>query len=545
MSLAGAIILILSMANALMNYVVDQHVPTKVLDFMTGVGIQHMWQFLLVMNVFLLVLGMLMEGFSAILVAVPLILPFVAKIGNANPGEKMSPFQLAMIFLLNLEIAYCMPPLGLNLFISSFRFNRPGREPVPRRHALRRASWRVGLVVVSYVPWFSNVAVASDVAAVRAKAEKDGIAAARRVDDRVRAGGPEQPAAVLARGHGEVPGRAAALDARRRAARRTSPRTTRTSCPTRAATRTSTTARTRARRSEMARREPQIGDVFAVRGRQARSGASCRPTPSSGPTHGCLLVYVYRDATLSREALLVPPMLTTRAPFYRGLFEHRGSRPLMPRDYFERHVFRDAKGQPLRRGRAPARAGARRASPSASTACSTSTRSPTRSPPSPAATTSRRCASPRSSLCARRPGSSSTAGRRSSAGRRRGPSGRRSTTWRRTTTEPRIYCSEASTPDGATSPHGGEGASVPGRSSSNGSHRLRGRHRWTARRTATWMKSAIARLPLSDGASCGCATKTYSPTSTQSWGESSTTWRPERLTFPPPHSWGGGPGGWG
>jgi C4-dicarboxylate transporter DctM subunit len=175
MSLAGAIILILAMANALMNYVVDQHVPTRVLDFMTGAGIQHMWQFLLVMNVFLLVLGMLMEGFSAILVAVPLILPFVAKIGNAHPGEKMSPFQLAMIFLLNLEIAYCMPPLGLNLFIASFRFNRPVsslyRVVLPFVGILALA-----LVVVSYVPWFSNVAVAADVAAVRAKAEKDGIA---------------------------------------------------------------------------------------------------------------------------------------------------------------------------------------------------------------------------------------------------------------------------------------------------------------------------------------------------------------------------------
>jgi C4-dicarboxylate transporter DctM subunit len=175
MSLAGAIILILSMANALMNYVVDQHVPMKVLDFMTGVGIKHMWQFLLVMNVFLLVLGMLMEGFSAILVAVPLILPFVAKIGSANPGEKMSPFQLAMIFLLNLEIAYCMPPLGLNLFISSFRFNRPVaslyRVVMPFVGILA-----VGLVVVSYVPWFSNVAVAGDVVAARVKAEKDGVA---------------------------------------------------------------------------------------------------------------------------------------------------------------------------------------------------------------------------------------------------------------------------------------------------------------------------------------------------------------------------------
>lgn len=174
MSLAGAIILILSMANALMNYVVDQHVPTKVLEFMTGVGITHMWQFLLVMNVFLLVLGMLMEGFSAILVAVPLIIPFVARIGSTEPSEKMSPFQLAMIFLLNLEIAYCMPPLGLNLFISSFRFNRPVaslyRVVMPFVGILA-----VGLLVVSYVPWFSNVAVASDVAAARAKAEKDGV----------------------------------------------------------------------------------------------------------------------------------------------------------------------------------------------------------------------------------------------------------------------------------------------------------------------------------------------------------------------------------
>jgi len=174
MSLAGAIILILSMANALMNYVVDQHVPMKVLDFMMGVGIKHMWQFLLVMNVFLLVLGMLMEGFSAILVAVPLILPFVAKIGNMNPGEKMSPFQLAMIFLLNLEIAYCMPPLGLNLFISSFRFNRPVaslyRVVMPFVGILA-----IGLLAVSYVPWFSDVAVAKDVAAARAKSEKDGL----------------------------------------------------------------------------------------------------------------------------------------------------------------------------------------------------------------------------------------------------------------------------------------------------------------------------------------------------------------------------------
>jgi len=173
MSLAGAIILILAMANALMNYVVDQHVPTKVLGFMLQIGIEHKWQFLIVMNLFLLMLGMLMEGFSAILVAVPLIVPFVADLGMRHPDEKMSPFQLAMIFLLNLEIAYCMPPLGLNLFIASFRFNRPisslYKVVLPFIGILA-----VGLILVSYVPWYSNVAVAGDVAAAHAKAEKEG-----------------------------------------------------------------------------------------------------------------------------------------------------------------------------------------------------------------------------------------------------------------------------------------------------------------------------------------------------------------------------------
>jgi C4-dicarboxylate transporter, DctM subunit len=174
MSLAGAIILILAMANALMNYVVDQHVPTKVLGFMLKIGIEHKWQFLIVMNVFLLVLGMLMEGFSAILVAVPLILPFVADLGNRHPDEKMSPFQLAMIFLLNLEIAYCMPPLGLNLFISSFRFNRPVsslyKVVLPFVGILV-----IALGMVSYIPVISNVAIAGDVAAARAKAQKEGL----------------------------------------------------------------------------------------------------------------------------------------------------------------------------------------------------------------------------------------------------------------------------------------------------------------------------------------------------------------------------------
>ena len=172
MTLAGAVILILAMANALMNYVVDQHVPTKVLAFLLGIGIEHRWQFLIAMNAFLLLLGMLMEGFSAVLVGIPLILPFVADLGARHADETMSPFQVAMIFLLNLEIAYCMPPLGLNLFLSSSRLNVPVsrlyRAVLPFVGVLA-----FGLVVVTYVPWFSTVAVVPDIAAVRSKAETE------------------------------------------------------------------------------------------------------------------------------------------------------------------------------------------------------------------------------------------------------------------------------------------------------------------------------------------------------------------------------------
>ena len=174
MTLAGAIILILAMANALMNYVVDQHVPTKVLAFLIAVGIEHQWQFLIVMNVFLLLLGMLMEGFSAIFVAVPLLLPFVADLGARHPDEKMSPLQLGMIFLLNLEIAFCMPPLGLNLFLASFRFNRPVsslyKAVLPFVGVLG-----IGLVIVSAVPSCSTMAVAKDMSALRSRAMADGL----------------------------------------------------------------------------------------------------------------------------------------------------------------------------------------------------------------------------------------------------------------------------------------------------------------------------------------------------------------------------------
>jgi len=165
MALAGAVILILAMANALTNYVVDQHIPNKVLDAMLRLGLDKTWQFLIVMNLFLLVLGMVMDGFSAILVAVPLVLPFAAHFG-------LGPFHVAIMFVLNLELAFSCPPLGLNLFISSFRFNRPVvslyRIALPFVGLLGLA-----LLVVTYVPRLSNVLVLDDIKGWRDKAEKD------------------------------------------------------------------------------------------------------------------------------------------------------------------------------------------------------------------------------------------------------------------------------------------------------------------------------------------------------------------------------------
>jgi tripartite ATP-independent transporter DctM subunit len=163
MALAGAIILILAMANALINFVIDQRIPALVLNYLLDLGLTETWQFLVVLNVFLLVLGMLMEGFSAILVAVPLILPFAARFN-------LHPFHLAMMFLLNLEIAYCAPPLGLNLFISSFRFNRPlvslYRIVLPFTGILA-----FGLLLVMYIPPLSTVLVDADIRQAYADAE--------------------------------------------------------------------------------------------------------------------------------------------------------------------------------------------------------------------------------------------------------------------------------------------------------------------------------------------------------------------------------------
>lgn len=146
LTLVGAILLILCCALGLTNYLVDEEIPMKILEMMKQF-ITNKYLFLLVLNIFLLIVGCLMDIFSAIIVVVPLILPIAEQFG-------VNPLHLAIVFLTNLEIGYITPPVGINLFISSFRFNRPVLE-------LYKASvpylilMIVALLIITYIPWLT------------------------------------------------------------------------------------------------------------------------------------------------------------------------------------------------------------------------------------------------------------------------------------------------------------------------------------------------------------------------------------------------------
>lgn len=116
-ALIGAILLILCCAMGLTNYLIDDEVPKKILNLFKDT-IENKYVFLLVLNIFLLIIGCLMDIFSAIIVVLPLIIPLANAYG-------IHPIHLAIIFLTNLEIGYITPPVGVNLFIASFRFKVP------------------------------------------------------------------------------------------------------------------------------------------------------------------------------------------------------------------------------------------------------------------------------------------------------------------------------------------------------------------------------------------------------------------------------------
>ncbi|MFQ5737698.1 MAG: TRAP transporter large permease subunit [Acidobacteriota bacterium] len=142
-SLIGGVLIILGVALGLTNYFVIAGIPDLAVERVQGL-VQSRLLFLLLLNIFLLVVGCLMDIYSAIVVVVPLIVPLGVAYG-------IDPFHLGVIFLVNLELGYLTPPVGINLFLASFRFKRPLSEVYSATLpflALRAVS----VLLITYVP---------------------------------------------------------------------------------------------------------------------------------------------------------------------------------------------------------------------------------------------------------------------------------------------------------------------------------------------------------------------------------------------------------
>ena len=117
MVMVGGILLILGVALAFTNYLVDAEIPQRLFEF-TQEHIKNPLTFLILLNILLLVLGAVLDIFSALVIMVPLILPMAV-------GYGVHPVHLGIIFLANMQIGYFTPPIGMNLFIASYRFKKP------------------------------------------------------------------------------------------------------------------------------------------------------------------------------------------------------------------------------------------------------------------------------------------------------------------------------------------------------------------------------------------------------------------------------------
>jgi C4-dicarboxylate transporter DctM subunit len=120
MVLVGAILIILGVSLASTNYLIDTEVPTRLFELIRE-RIHSKLTFLILLNLFRLVLGMMLDIFSALVIVVPIILPIAI-------GYGIHPVHLGIIFLANMQIGYITPPVGMNLFIASYRFERPVLE---------------------------------------------------------------------------------------------------------------------------------------------------------------------------------------------------------------------------------------------------------------------------------------------------------------------------------------------------------------------------------------------------------------------------------
>jgi tripartite ATP-independent transporter DctM subunit len=150
MVLVGAILVILGCALALTNYLIDADIPGQLFEVIRE-HISSRFVFLLVLIVFLLFFGMLLEGYPAIIILVPIVLPIAMRYG-------VDPVHFGIMFLAILQLGFFTPPLGMNLFISSYRFNRPVLEVV-RACVPFFFIVLFCVLVITFWPWLSLVLV--------------------------------------------------------------------------------------------------------------------------------------------------------------------------------------------------------------------------------------------------------------------------------------------------------------------------------------------------------------------------------------------------
>ena len=146
MVLVGGILVILGVSLASTNYLIDEGIPSRLFDWVRGM-VSDRLTFLILLNIFLLILGTMLDIFSALVLMIPLLMPMAI-------GYGVDPVHLGIIFLANMQIGYFTPPVGMNLFIASYRFKKPIMQ-------LYRATlpWflilLVALMIITYWPGLS------------------------------------------------------------------------------------------------------------------------------------------------------------------------------------------------------------------------------------------------------------------------------------------------------------------------------------------------------------------------------------------------------
>jgi tripartite ATP-independent transporter DctM subunit len=146
-ALVGGILIILAVAVGFTTYLIDAQMPARLADWARE-NVHSKWVFLLGLNAFLIVVGGLMDIFSSIIVVVPLVVPIASHF-------QIDPIHLGVVFVANSELGYLTPPVGENLFVASYRFNKPilqlARAMVPMYVILL-----IGVLLITYLPWLTT-----------------------------------------------------------------------------------------------------------------------------------------------------------------------------------------------------------------------------------------------------------------------------------------------------------------------------------------------------------------------------------------------------